>query len=77
MPMTPLSPVPVPKRQGLPSFAQSEFYTVDMIFVHPPAGSWLAHLLFVVCFCVSSSSLFLYIDRSPSTVLSGAATASG
>jgi hypothetical protein len=25
-------PVPVPERQGLPSFAQSEFYTVDMIY---------------------------------------------
>jgi len=26
------APVPVPKHQGLPSFAQSEFYTVDMIY---------------------------------------------
>ena len=56
-------PVPVPKRQGLPSFAQSEFYTVDSIFVHRPGpGS-----LICCCFCFSSFSLFFYIDRSPST----------
>lgn len=50
--MTPLSLVPVPKRQGLPSFAQSEFYMVDMIFVHPPAGpgSLICCLLFVFAF---------------------------
>ena len=39
------APVPVPKRQGLPSFAQSEFHTVDTVFVHPPVDPGL-----LICF---------------------------
>ena len=66
-------PVPVPKRQGLPSFAQSEFYTVDTIFVHPPAGPGsLICCLFLFFFFFS---VFLYRSFAVN-VVSGAATAS-
>ena len=43
------APVPVPKRQGLPSFAQSEFYTVDTISVHPSADP-ASLICFFICF---------------------------
>lgn len=44
------APVPVPKHQGLPSFAQSEFYTVDMII-----------LLFFLFFAFLSSPCRLFV----------------
>ena len=44
-------PVTVPQRQGLPSFAQSEFYTVDTISVLPPAcPGLLIYLLLLLSF---------------------------
>ena len=63
------TPVPVPAHQGPPSFAQSEFHTVDIFFfrsVHSPVLACLFALLYVFLFfwywC------FLYcIDCSSST----------
>ena len=52
-------PAPVPRRQGLPSFAQSEFYTVDTISVHTSASPGL--LIFIYLF----SYLFLLPPPPP------------
>jgi len=51
-------PVPIPKRQGLPSFAQSEFYTVDTISIHPSADPGL-----LTCFySISYFALFCFFS---------------
>ena len=57
-----------PEHQGLPSFAQSEFYTVDTISVYPPVGPGL--LMCFIRFLLLVSFLFFFcyrIDCSSST----------
>ena len=62
------APVPVPKRQGLPSFAQSEFYTVHTISIHPSAGPGLLTCFYSFPYFASFVFFFCYcIDCSPST----------
>ena len=71
------APVPVPKRQGLPSFAQSEFYTVDTISVHPSADPGLLTCFYSISYLPYFVFFLLLLYRLFAVnVVSGAATAS-